>query len=102
MANGLPDNQIHVTQGVLTPTTLTVTYGMIPVPYLIPRSLYKFSKRVSARIVNILETNEVWRKSVNVVIIDHYHRTNYIEVILKINQERFEKIVQKEICKEEV
>ena len=72
---------LHVTQGLVTPDTKMIAKSALGIKY---KSLTALGKAVTPAVIDWMTTD--WKDlDLNIVIVDHYHYTNFIEIIFQQN-----------------
>jgi len=87
MARGLPRDVLYVTQGVLTPRANTIAAGEL-LGRLGVNSLPKLAMKATPRVVEWLQSPSWRAEPLNIVVVDHYHRTDFVRVVVEENLRR--------------
>ena len=82
-------NQIHVAQGILTPDTSMIASDLFSAGKY--TSLIQLGKEVTPVVTQWL--TELWKDyQLNVVIVDQYHYSDFIETIIQMNLDKLNKM----------
>ena len=75
---------LHVTQGIVTPDATMISKSKFP--FKSPKSLLDLGVQVTPALIDWI--NEWQDLDLNIIICDHYHKTNFVQAIYELNQKQ--------------